>query len=152
MARVAVMLLFALPLAAADLALKEAMPTEAWALHQRSIPWLLMCCVVLVGLVAVCRVPSRLVPVAAGILAAGVVGNGASALANGLVVPNPLLIEGDSTVIAYNLADVWAVAGILFLTGVLATWMIRNRHLFPSRTARSAARAKAAVEDGEAIF
>jgi hypothetical protein len=146
------MLAFALPLAAVDLITKALLPTEDWAYHQRSPAWGLLCCIVLVGLLVVCRVPTLLVPPATGFLMAGVVGNGLSAVLNGFVVPNPLVIEGNQSVVAFNLADVWAVVGILSLMVVIAVWLIRNRHLLPSRRRAAAEKADAMTEEGQTVY
>lgn len=145
------MLVVAAPLAAVDLVAKETMPTQLWAYHQRSPAWVVLCLVVLVGLLIVLRVPSTLVPPAAGLLAAGVLGNGLSAAMNDFAVPNPLVLEGQTTTVAFNLADVWAILGIGSLTVILAVWLIRNRHLLPSRR-RAAPERDAIAEDGNTAF
>ena len=131
--RIAVMLGVAVPLAIADLVLKASESVPAWAYHDRSLGWVLLCCALLVALVLVTRVPALLVPPAAGLLAAGVLGNALSAAWNGLSVPNPIIVRGEDAVLAFNLADVWALVGILALFSVLATWLVRNRHLLPER-------------------
>ena len=46
-------------------------------------------------------------------------------------VPNPLLAGGDSAFIAFNLADIWALTGILALVLTIGIWLIRNRSLLP---------------------
>ena len=146
------MLAVALPLAAADLISKAVLPTQDWAYHQRSPAWGLLCCVVVVGLVVVCRVPALLVPPATGLLMAGVVGNGVSAAFNGFVVPNPLVVEGDASVVAFNLADIWAIAGIASLMIVIGVWLVRNRHLLPSHRRPAAEKGDAMTEDGQTVF
>lgn len=146
------MLAVALPLAAADLISKAVLPTEDWAYHQRSPAWGLLCCVVLVGLLVVCRVPALLVPPATGFLMAGVVGNGLSAAFNGFVVPNPLVVERGTSVVAFNLADIWAVAGIASLMLVIAVWLIRNRHLLPAHRRAVTEKGDAMTEDGQTVF
>lgn len=75
--------------------------------------------------------PSLAIPPAAGLLAAGVLGNMTSAAWNGLRVPNPIVVHGDRAVLAFNLADVWALAGILALTVSLSVWLVRNREQLP---------------------
>jgi hypothetical protein len=147
------MLGVAVPLTVADLVSKEIMRTEPWAYHQRSLAWGLLCLVVLVGLLAICRVPALLVPPTAGFLAAGVLGNGLSAVTNDFWVPNPLVAETESTMVAFNLADVWAVLGIGSLTLVLAVWLIRNRALLPGHGSRRAGdEPEAIAEDGNTVF
>jgi lipoprotein signal peptidase len=53
------------------------------------------------------RVPSRVLAIAGGLAAAGAFGNLVSALAWRDGVPNPMVGGG----IAFNLADVWTLAG-----------------------------------------
>lgn len=131
--RAAVALGVALPLAAADLALKLVRPGPDWASHQRSLGWLVLCVVVLACLTAVLRVPSDLVPPAVGVLAGGVLGNALSAAWNGLQVPNPIVVTGERAVVAFNLADVWVLGGLLGLFAVVAAWLVRNRDALPDR-------------------
>ena len=85
-------------------------------------------------MVAISQIPSRFVAPAAGVLAAGILGNSLSAAWNGMEVPNPLVIGGEHASIAFNLADVWALTGIVALVCVIGIWLIRNRELLP-RTA-----------------
>jgi len=125
------MLCVALPLAAADLLVKAQRPTEPWAYHERSLGWLVLSISLLVGMAAIARIPSALVAPAAGVVAGGVLGNSLSAAWNGMAVPNPLILGGDNAVIAFNLADIWALTGILLLVCTLGVWLIRNRDLIP---------------------
>lgn len=125
------MLGVALPLAAVDLLVKASEPTEPWAYHERSLGWLALSVLVLAGMGAIALLPSVLVAPAAGIVAGGVLGNGLSAAWNGMEVPNPLVVGGAEAVIAFNLADVWAIAGIFLLVCAIGLWLIRNRALIP---------------------
>ncbi|MGI8973250.1 MAG: hypothetical protein ACR2HI_03625 [Gaiella sp.] len=137
--RLAVVILIALPLAAADLTLKLLRETPDWAHHERSAGWLALCLVVLCGLLLAVRVPSWFVPPAAGVLAGGVLGNAGSAIWNGLAVPNPIVLVGERSVIAFNLADVWVVVGLSLLLGSIGAWLVRNRHGLPEPHAVPAA-------------
>jgi hypothetical protein len=128
---IAIMLCVALPLAAADLYVKAVVPTEDWAFHERSYGWLALSLVLFCGMVLIARIPSRLVAPAAGVLAGGIIGNGLSAAYNEMEVPNPIVVESGHAVVAFNLADIWALSGICLLVLALATWLIRNRHLLP---------------------
>ena len=130
--RIGIMLGVALPLAAADLLVKASEPTEPWAYHERSLGWLAAldarCSP---GWSSIARIPSLLVAPAAGVLAGGVLGNSLSAAWNGMEVPNPLIVGGDDGVIAFNLADIWALVGIFLLVLALGVWLVRNRDLLP---------------------
>jgi hypothetical protein len=128
---IAIMLCVALPLAAADLYVKVVVPTEDWAYHERSYGWLALSLVLFCGMVAIARIPSRLVAPAAGVLAGGIIGNGLSAAYNQMEVPNPIVVQSGHAIVAFNLADVWALSGICLLVLALGTWLVRNRHLLP---------------------
>jgi hypothetical protein len=141
--RVWIMLGVALPLAAADLFVKASEPTQAWAYHQRSLAWLLFSFSMLAGMVVVTRIPSILVAPAAGVLAGGLLGNSVSAAWNGMEVPNPLVFVSDRGLIAFNLADVWALAGTLLLVLAIGAWLIRNRALIPATAEVRATRGRA---------
>ena len=143
MGRVGVMLSVALPLAAADLVVKARVPTEPWAYHARSLAWLVLSGLLLAAMIATARIPSALVAPAAGILAAGLLGNSLSAAWNDMTVPNPLVIGGDRGVVAFNLADVFALTGILSLVVVIGVWLIRNRELIPPPAEVRASRGRA---------
>jgi hypothetical protein len=129
--RVAVLLVVALPLAAADLWVKTFATTPDWAYHERSTGWILLCLMLLPTLLLVTRIPSALVPPAAGLLAAGVLGNVMSAVWNDLYVPNPIVVHGERGFVAFNLADVFAVVGIFLLFGAIGAWLVRNRSALP---------------------
>jgi hypothetical protein len=132
MVRLFVVLSVAVLLAAADLVWKAIEPTPEWALHQRSAGWLGLSLATFLAMLAVVRIPSRWVPLAAGLLAGGVLGNMLSAAWNDLSVPNPIVVGGETGVIAFNLADVWALVGIVGLTSAIGAWLIRNRELLPA--------------------
>ncbi len=78
------------------------------------------------------RVPSPFVPPAAGVLVGGLLGNALSASWNEMRVPNPLVLGDGDLVVAFNLADVWALTGIGVLMAALAVWLVRNRDLLPT--------------------
>ena len=125
--RVLLLLSAAIPLAALDLAHKLAVPTEEWAYHPRGPAWVGLSVVVALGCLALTRVPSAFVALAAGMLAAGAAGNGISALGWDRGIPNPIVVDLESAVIAFNLADVLTLAGIVLLTVELSSVTIRNR-------------------------
>ncbi len=132
--RAALLLSIAAPLAAIDLAHKLTAPTEEWAYHPRSPAWIAMSAAVALGCLALTRVPSAPVAAMAGILAAGAAGNGISAVMWERGVPNPLLVDLGEAVIAFNLADVVTLIGVLLLMVELSSVTIRNRaQLLPPR-------------------
>jgi hypothetical protein len=131
MRSIGIMLSVAIPLAAADLFVKATVPTQPWAYHQRSLAWLVLSVCLLTGMFLIAQIPSLPVAPAAGVLAAGILGNALSAAWNDMAVPNPLLIGGDDPSIAFNLADVWALSGILALVCTIGVWLIRNRDRLP---------------------
>ena len=80
---------------------------------------------VAVGLVAVVpRIRSLPVVLGAGIAAGGALGNLVSALTWGAGVPDPLVLG----TIAFNLADVFVLAGDALLLTSAAVYALRNRH------------------------
>jgi hypothetical protein len=137
------MLTVAVPLAAMDLFVKATIPTEPWAYHQRSLAWLALSVGLFFSMLAVARIPSILVAPAAGVLCAGILGNSLSAAWNGMEVPNPFVIDSEHALIAFNLADVWAVSGIFLLVLSIGIWLIRNRALLPESAEVRATRGRA---------
>ncbi len=112
--------------------MKAVEPTAPWAYHHRSSSWLLLSLVLLSATVAVTRIPSVAVPPAAGLLAAGLLGNTLSAAWNGMAVPNPLVVTGERSIIAFNLADVWALTGIVLLMAAIGIWLVGHREALPT--------------------
>ena len=133
MRRVTIVLGLALPLAAVDLAWKGMATTPEWAYHPRSLSWLILSLALFVATLGVARVPSTIAPVAAGVMAGGVLGNALSAVGNGLRVPDPIVAYTSDMVIAFNPADVFTTIGTLALTAILGVSLIRNRQLLPTR-------------------
>ncbi len=123
-------LVAAVVLSAIDLQLNSVLTTPDWAYHHRSGAWVAACLVTLAGTVVATRVPSAAVAVGAGLLAGGVLGNLVSALVNGGSVPDPLLI-GTHIGIAFNIADVFTLSGILLSFGGLMAVVIANRDRLP---------------------
>jgi lipoprotein signal peptidase len=121
--RLVLLLLCALAAGTIDLAVKAGVSTQAWELHHRSGAWTVLMAVLLTGLLVLVVLPSRLVAVSAGVVAGGVLGNLASAVAHGGRVANPLA-AGD---VAFNLADVFVVAAVPVLMVALARVTVRHR-------------------------
>jgi uncharacterized membrane protein YkvI len=132
--RLLLLVLTAGALAAADLAVKSAVSTPPWDFHQRSQAWVALSLALLVAALLLTRLPSRAVAIAAGVMSGGVLGNLISARWHGNRVPNPLVIGDAAGGIAFNLADVFALVGIVLLTASLCAVAIRHRdRLIPPR-------------------
>ena len=118
--RVLLITLVAAPLALVDLAQKTSEPVYG---HPRGLGYVAIALVLCAAIFAfVPRVPSRVLAIAGGIAAAGALGNVVSALAWRNGVPNPI-VRGD---IAFNLADVWTLAGACSLVVGAAVYALRN--------------------------
>ena len=130
--RVGIMLCVALPLAAADLLVKAHAPTEPWAYHERSLGWLALSVSLLAGMVVVARIPSALVAPAAGVARRWRARQQPVRCLERHGGAEPADSSAATTrSIAFNLADVWALTGILLLVCTLGVWLIRNRDLIP---------------------
>ena len=107
-------------LAAVDLAQKASAPVYG---HPRSAGYAVLAATLCALVVLyVPRVPSRALAVAGGIAAAGAFGNFVSALAWRGGVPNPIVLGQ----IAFNVADLCAVAGAAALVVGAAVFALRN--------------------------
>ena len=114
-------------LLAPDLAQKAFEPRYG---HPRSLAYAALAAALLAGVVAfVPRVPSRVFAVAGGIAAAGAGGNLVAALVWRDGVPNPLVAGA----VAFNLADVYAVAGAGALVAGAVGFAIRHPNLLHER-------------------
>ncbi len=134
LSRLGLLLVVALPLLAVDLAYKAFGTTPVWAYHPRGTAWVVLSAAVVAGCLALTRVPSRAVALTAAPLAAAAAGNGIAAVAWSQGIPNPIVFESASHVAAFNLADVFALVGIVLLGTTLSTVSIRNRaKLIPPR-------------------
>lgn len=112
-----------LVLATIDLVQKAREPVYG---HPRGAGYVLVAAVLTVLLVAlVPRVPSFALSIAAGVAAAGALGNLLSALIWRGGVPNPIVAGG----LAFNVADVCAVAGAAGLVVGAAIVALRNPSL-----------------------
>ena len=118
-------------IAACDLIVKVVKPTEAGLYHRRSYLDLIL--ILAIAAVAIYVVPltrSRLTSAGAGLMVGGAFGNALSIAVFPLGVPNPFtLAQGDWT-LAFNLADVGVVSGLLLTTvGVLGLLVGRRQEL-----------------------
>lgn len=121
-------------LAACDLAVKAEMPASHEVFHHRSGAWVAASACIVAGTAALLWVPSRAVALSAGIASGGVLGNLVSARWWAAGVPNPFLYELSNATIAFNLADVCIVSGMVMLMVSLVRTSIRNRHVLPEST------------------
>jgi hypothetical protein len=113
----------AVTVAVLDLTIKKLVATQASDVHQRSPGWSLLMLVLLVVVLALVVLPSRLAAFAAGIVAGGIVGNVAWAVRHREVVANPIVVGG----FAFNVADLFVLAGAPLLVVALARVAIKNR-------------------------
>jgi hypothetical protein len=129
--RLRIAVVIALMVSCIDLWVKAALPTPDWALHQRSIQWVLGSWLLLFSILPLARVPSNAVAVGAGMFSGGVLGNLISAGTDHLAVPNPLLLQTNAGGFAFNLADAFIVGGNLILMIALSELVIRHRARLP---------------------
>lgn len=129
-ARLTILVLTALPLAAADLAVKAALPGDAALAHHRSHAWIALSVALLALLVLLVRLPSRLLAATSGLLAAGVLGNLVWAATHAGRVANPFVAGA----VAFNLADCLFVAGLVLEAAAAMRLAVRFRHLLPQQT------------------
>ncbi len=132
--RLALLAVPAVGLAAVDLVVKSLVATPPGLFHQRSHAWIVLSSCVLVVLIAFAGLPSRVLAVASGVLAGGVLGNLGSAVLHHGRVANPLVVARGSEVVAFNLADLWVLGGIALVTTALGALVIRFRDLLPDST------------------
>jgi len=116
----------AVSFAAIDLVHKSFAPTEFH--HARTSFVAVMMGVVIAALVVlVPRVPSNAAAAGAGIACGGALGNLISVLAWSQGVPDPLVVAGDTRGLAFNLADLFAIAGDALLLSAVVLHGIRHR-------------------------
>lgn len=118
-------------LAVADLAVKAAVTTAPASYHTRSSGWSALVLVVIAGCLALAWVPSTAIALAAGVTAGGAAANVVSFAASERSVENPLVVGVADGFVAFNLADVFALAGIVLLTVTTSAFSIHNRERLP---------------------
>lgn len=125
------MLAIAVWAGACDLVVKLIEPTESGFYHKRTYSELVL--ILAIATVAVYVVPlarSRTIAAGAGLMVGGAFGNALSIAVFPLGVPNPLTITSGDLTIAFNLADLAVVAGLLLSTiGVLGLAVGRRHEL-----------------------
>jgi lipoprotein signal peptidase len=116
----------AVSFAAIDLVHKSFAQTE---FHHPRTPFvaLVMAALIVALVVVVPRVPSNAAAIGAGIACGGALGNLISLLAWSQGVPDPLVVTGTMQGLAFNLADLFAVAGDALLLSAVVLHGMRNR-------------------------
>ena len=102
--------------------------------HARSPFVALIIAAVIAGLVAmVPRIPSRAAAIGAGIACGGALGNLVSLLWWADGVPDPFIVAGTQHALAFNLADLFALAGDAVLVSAAVLYGVRHRDLLRQR-------------------
>jgi hypothetical protein len=86
--------------------------------------------------VLVPRLPSNAAAVGAGVACGGALGNLVSLLVWAQGVPDPLVVTGATQALAFNLADVFALAGDALLLSAAVVHGIRHREVLRERVER----------------
>ena len=73
------------------------------------------------------RVPSNAAALGAGIACGGALGNLISLLVWSQGVPDPLVVAGTRQGLAFNLADLFAIAGDMLLLSAVVLYGVRHR-------------------------
>jgi Signal peptidase (SPase) II len=133
-ARLAIIVLVATAIAGVDLAVKAVIPTEPLYFHARSLDWFVISAGLLMLALLLAQLHSRFVAFSSGVLAGGVLGNLLSAIWNRARVPNPLRVYFGNVELAFNLADVFVLAGIALAIAATLQLAIRHRDLLPQST------------------
>jgi lipoprotein signal peptidase len=122
----------ALVFAAIDISYKLTTPADYH--HARSRLAALAIAGVVLGLIVfVPRVPSRVAVFGAAVAAGGALGNLVSLFVWQQGVPDPLVVQGATHGIAFNLADVFAFTGDLVLLSAIVVHGVRQRERLRER-------------------
>ena len=124
--RQAIVALTAVVFATVDLVHKAIVPAE---LHHARTPFVALMLGALVAalVIVVPRLPSNAAALGAGIVCGGALGNLVSILAWSQGVPDPLMIVSETRVLAFNLADVFALVGDVLLLSAAIIHGLRHR-------------------------
>ena len=116
----------AISFAAIDLVHKSIATAE---FHHARTPLVALMMFALIGalVVFVPRVPSNAAAIGAGVACGGALGNLVSLFAWAQGVPDPLIVTSGVHAVAFNLADLFALAGDALLLSAIAVYGLRNR-------------------------
>jgi lipoprotein signal peptidase len=130
--RQAILCATAVVFATADLLHKALDPAD---FHHARTPFiaLIMAGVVTALVVLVPRIPSNAAAVGAGVACGGALGNLVSLLAWSQGVPDPLVVASDTHGVAFNLADLFALAGDALLLSAALMYGLRHRERLRER-------------------
>jgi lipoprotein signal peptidase len=130
--RQAIVCVSAVVFAAIDLVHKAFDPAE---FHHARSPFVAVVMAALVAglIVLVPRVPSNAAAVGAGVVCGGALGNLVSLLAWSQGVPDPLVLAGTTHGVAFNLADLFALAGDTLLISAALVHGVRHRERLRER-------------------
>jgi lipoprotein signal peptidase len=124
--RLTILVLTAVACMSIDLVHKASTSSELY--HPRS-PFVALVLAALVAamILLVPRLPSNAASIGAGIVCGGALGNLVSIFAWSQGVPDPLMIISETHVLAFNLADVFAVIGDVLLLSAATLHGLRKR-------------------------
>jgi lipoprotein signal peptidase len=126
--------LIAIALVVATIDISYKLTTPADYHHARSRLAALAIAGVVLGLIVfVPRVPSRVAVFGAAVAAGGALGNLVSLFVWQQGVPDPLVVQGATHGIAFNLADVFAFTGDLVLLSAVVVHGVRQRERLRER-------------------
>jgi lipoprotein signal peptidase len=130
--RRALLVVIAISFAAIDLLHKAIAHAE---FHHARTPFVgvLMVALVAALVTLVPRIPSNAAALGAGIACGGALGNLVSLFVWSQGVPDPLLLAGDTHGLAFNLADLFALAGDVLLLSAAAIHGVRHRDRLQER-------------------
>ena len=124
----------AVSLASIDLLEKAFDSTHPFDYHARSATWAVGSGLLVVAAFALAHLRSRAVAVSAGVMAGGVLANLISAVDGDGRVPNPIVVGTQRDGVAFNLADVFTVVGLLgLIVAVCIVLVVHRERLLPPR-------------------
>lgn len=110
-------------LVALDAASKAILTTPAWAIHRSPGSWVVIIAVLVLILTALLGTRAA---VPAALILAAALGNGGWEIATGSV-PNPFVIQSGASSMAFNLADLYLMAGVALVAIMFIRFVPRSR-------------------------